>query len=287
MKIEKIDSLTELEERAKDGTLKGLFEISEKLYFEGPGINRSMLADYFRNPAKCKAKMDDPKEQSRKKMHFIQGSILDKFLTENKRSLDSDLYVKGPDSRIDSKEWKEIKEKNPGKIPIKEKEWNEIRDWSMAVEKSKKAQQLIGHAEYQVTAFWYYHGILCKARADFINFEDKLIGDFKSTKDATPEKFKWSIRDFFYDWQAGFYMWGFGRYFEFKDFVFICIEKEKPYLLAFFSLKHADIMTALEEIFETLPKLDKSMKENDWPGYSEEVEVLEVPPRKKAEMELF
>ena len=79
-----------------------------------------------------------------------------------------------------------------------------------------------------------------------------IIIDYKTTASVTPKNFARSIKDFGYHIQVAHYMNIYkkvtGR--DVEDFLFVCVEKEEPYLTAFYTLNEqtlAEGQAALEE----------------------------------------
>jgi len=63
----------------------------------------------------------------------------------------------------------------------------------------------------------------------------------------------------------------------FPDFLFIASEKEPPYATAIYKL---DKMTAAEgsNLFhDALQKYKLCKERNDWPGYGDEIQTIEIP----------
>lgn len=67
--------------------------------------------------------------------------------------------------------------------------------------------------------------VLCKCKADYWNENEKTLVDIKTTVDAGPNGFKYSVKKYSYDRQSAYYSDGFKA----DRFIFIVIEKTAPY----------------------------------------------------------
>lgn len=82
----------------------------------------------------------------------------------------------------------------------------------------------------------FYHeesGLMCKVKIDILMFEAGWLIDLKATKAAIIDEFRWSIKNFKYDFQAGFYVNACQRtpgLEHVNNFAIIAQEKEAPYI---------------------------------------------------------
>ena len=80
-------------------------------------------------------------------------------------------------------------------------------------------------------------GLLLKAKFDYAPSTGNILFDLKTAQDASPNKFKWSAKDFGYDIQVVHYMnvanlCGM----DYEEFIFVVVEKKAPYLTACYRL---------------------------------------------------
>lgn len=139
---------------------------------------------------------------------------------------------------------------------------------------------LIDECETEVTLFWVDDdtGIVCKARADLWSPDLGLAMDLKSARDASKEAFSKAVHAHRYHVQHAHYCDGFracGH--PLKSFVFLPVEKERPYVPASY---HVDAMA--EELGwairqRSMRKLDVCLKSGQWPGHTTTVESLALP----------
>ena len=63
-----------------------------------------------------------------------------------------------------------------------------------------------------------------------------------------------------------------------EQFVFVCVEKKPPYAVAVYIVDDEDLMDAHAENEALAVKYGECLKVDKWPGYSENIEVLALPP---------
>jgi hypothetical protein len=126
-------------------------------------------------------------------------------------------------------------------------------------------------------------GIWLRGRADYMTYfgETPTIVDFKTTADASAEEFARSVYKYGYHRQDPHYREGWASILGCDpgdiDFVFVAAETEPPYCLAQYRVipAHADLGREQNRIARE--RFRDCVKADRWPGYSEEIEDLELP----------
>lgn len=181
-----------------------------------------------------------------------------------------------------------------GRTPVLRKEWDEAAAIAAAVWGNKTAAGLLDGADYEVSGFWAdtEFGIWQRFRMDAYQagaFGYPLIGDLKSTADASPEKFAKSMADFGYVRQHVHYRQGLSALLgcdeDDVDFVIIAVESDEPYLTATYRPDEEDIDRARHQLRAARERFRDCSKSGIWPGYSEEIETLELPRYKRQQQE--
>jgi len=174
-----------------------------------------------------------------------------------------------------------------GKIPTKPREMDEAKAIADAVLRHPTTGGLFTEGDAEVSMFWRDEefGVMLRGRADYMTYFGGLptIVDFKTTADASPAEdgFRKSAYKFSYWMQDPWYREGWAAHlgcdWEDVDFVFACVETEPPYLVATYRIKpeHADLGREQNRIARE--RFRDCMKADVWPGYSEEIEDLELP----------
>lgn len=126
-------------------------------------------------------------------------------------------------------------------------------------------------ADNELTLVWTDKetGVECKGRLDRAALKAGLLIDFKTTKDASQEGFKKSVREFSYHVQDAFYRAGYEEVFGEKPsgFAFPLVEKEPPYLTNLCQLSD-DALEAGDYIFRrNLRRYADCLDKGVYPGY--------------------
>ncbi len=130
------------------------------------------------------------------------------------------------------------------------------------------------------------HEARCKARIDRISTIGgwPIVGDLKTTKDASRRSFERSILNFGYDISAAHYLKGLEKLVPipdgnaFRRFVFFAVESSPPFCVAVYELDDL----ALEEGAAKRSRYIRQWKECDesgvWGGYPDGIEYISLPP---------
>jgi exodeoxyribonuclease VIII len=123
-------------------------------------------------------------------------------------------------------------------------------------------------------------GLQCKCRPDWLLDDGSMIVDLKTTEDASPRGFQKSIAQWRYHCQASWYLDGLqhatGNRPE--QFVFIAVEKKPPYACAVYFADQQMIEIGRETARRDLDKLNVCKAADYWPGYSDGIEQINLPP---------
>ena len=123
-------------------------------------------------------------------------------------------------------------------------------------------------------------GLQCKCRPDWLLDDGSMIVDLKTTEDASPKAFQQSIAKWRYQVQASWYLDGLehatGKRPE--QFVFIAVEKKPPFVCAVYVADAQMIEIGRETARRDLDKLNVCKAADYWPGYSDGIEQINLPP---------
>jgi exodeoxyribonuclease VIII len=146
--------------------------------------------------------------------------------------------------------------------------------------RSQKIHRFIEQGESEICIVWIDKktGLLCKGRIDYVHRGQAVIIDLKSSLDATKEKFARDIWRYGYYQQAAFYCDGWRALTEDPPaYVFLVYEKTPPFLIAARELAAKDIIAGRLSYREQLKKYAKCVRDDYWPGYSDNVEMISMP----------
>lgn len=174
-----------------------------------------------------------------------------------------------------------------GRIPTLTHEYAEAQDIADAVLKHPTTGGLFTEGDAEVSMFWRdpETGVMLRGRADYLTYfgGQPVIVDFKTTADASPggDGFGKSAYKFSYWMQDPWYREGWASHlgcdWQDIDFVFACAETEPPYLVATYRVKPEHVDLGREQNRIARERFRDCVKAGVWPGYSEEIEDLELP----------
>lgn len=123
-------------------------------------------------------------------------------------------------------------------------------------------------------------GLQCKCRPDWLTDDGSLIVDLKTTEDASPTGFRKSIANFRYFVQASWYLDGVERATGKRpeQFIFLCVEKRAPFACAVYAADAEMIEAGANAAARDLEVLATCRQANAWPGYSDQIEPISLPP---------
>ncbi len=233
-------------------------------------------------PAKVRYDMNNRRPSS---PALVLGSAFHTATLEPEK-LDEEFAVKpteidGKSSRTNHyKEAFEIMQKNEP-----DKQWLAPADYDLALEMAGSAldNPILKHYMADIdkvvegTGFFEMEGAKCKVRPDLYNSETGMVLDLKTTIDASPEEFTYSVRKYGYLFQAAFYMTGLRAMGERpKQFVFLVVEKSAPYATACYTLDNADIEREVPRVLEACKIYGECLRTDVWPGYSDDIKTLDL-----------
>lgn len=132
----------------------------------------------------------------------------------------------------------------------------------------------------EATAVWIdpATGLLCKSRMDYWRPDISVIGDLKTTEDASPAGFARSVAKYRYAVQdahyaAGAQAAGHDR----PAFLFVAVEKEPPYAVAVYQLDREAIARGEELRARDMGLLYDCLQLDTWPSYAPVVSTLSLP----------
>lgn len=181
-----------------------------------------------------------------------------------------------------------------GKQVVLRKEMDEAQAIADAVHANATAAGLLADAEPEVSMFWVdpEFGIWQRGRMDAYSpdiWEMPVIVDLKTSADASEEGFAKSMADYGYVRQYVHYRQGLAAALgcdpEDIDFIFVVVESEPPYLTATYRPHEQDIDRASHQLRAARERFRDCSRSGIWPGYSEEIETLELPYYKRQQAE--
>lgn len=249
-----------------------LIKITDKEYFSANGLSSSGLKQFAKSPAHYQSYLEEPSKSS---TAFNVGTLTHGLVLEGRQGW---ATVKG--RRVGEVKQKVLELEEQGIIAIKPGEDRDLIKMSESVKRNQYGKylgkdpqraELAGFAECPQT------GLLLKAKFDYAPSTGNILFDLKTAQDASPNKFKWSAKDFGYDIQAVHYMnvanlCGM----DYEEFIFVVVEKKAPYLTSCYRLSD-EMRERAESKYRLLLESFKDCKEsNDFSqGYTQELIELD------------
>lgn len=148
-----------------------------------------------------------------------------------------------------------------------------------SIKACKTASGLINHADSakEHSVFWDepIYGFKCKCRPDIMIPSLGILADLKTTRDAGPDKF---LRDALWNYnyfvQAAWYLAGINTVQSdvyYQTFLFLCVEKSPPYVVAVYRATQIRIDDARQKIRPLLALYAECLKNDDYPGYPDKI----------------
>ena len=180
-------------------------------------------------------------------------------------------------------EWEAFQTAATGRTVLSKADAELVMRMGHAVFSHPAAALLLGMAgKAETTHMWTDEatGLQCKCRPDWLTDDGALVVDLKTTEDASPAGFRKSIGNFRYHVQAAWYLDGLERATGRRpdQFIFICVEKKPPHAVAVYAADAEMVAIGAATAARDLEVLATCKQADAWPGYSEQVEPISLPP---------
>ena len=259
---------------------------SDFAYRKEPGVNQSSLKKILDSPAHYQAAL---------KFKMIPTPAMEMGTATHCLVLDGEdafngSYLKKPDNiKLTTKEGKEWKA-SAGRKKIlstggKDDPWNSVQGMAKSL---KRLEWYAGEdAEYikrnEVSIYWDWHGVRCKARLDSVLIEEGIVLDLKTTDTVDSELFTKKVVGLGYDFQAAFYAKAaevaYGKPFR---FLFAAVERKAPYTVDLFEVDEEMMAEGLKKCDSAIRIYADCMEKGEWPNREPLIHQLSYPSWYKA-----
>ena len=268
-------------------------DIPNEEYHRGSGTSSSNLKTLLpQTPAHLKYEKAHPKDAT-KNMNL--GTAVHSLVLEPD-NFDNDIAVMPDYSGRGSVALKDtFKAQNADKTIITEQQLFEAKAMAGRVLEHPIASILVEDVICESSIYWWYKSMdpddddrykeMLKVRPDGISKKMPILVDLKTTKDGSYTGFIRSIQDYYYHVSAAMYLEGVNQcqelleelgYFAYTKFVFVCVENFPPYEVSCYELSD-EYLDIGKKLYRRAVMRLKEGRENNWPGYPEEVRVIEPP----------
>lgn len=259
-------------------------DIPAETYHKWDAASNSQLTQLRRSPAHLRAYLDRgrPDTDAFRIGRAFHACVLEPDLFAEKYA----HATEGCDRRTKAgkDEWAALIQQYGDGNVLKIDEFRMIVAMAETVLNHPRAKKLFnGDGKNELSLVWddAETGVRCKARIDRYHptlTPGGVVGDLKSTRDASRQAFERSAYDTGIYRQGAMYLAGANaNNLPAEHFAIVATEKDDPYCTAVYVLTSGTV-DAGEEEMKVLLRLYKKCKEtNHWPGYSEDFEALALP----------
>lgn len=250
-------------------------------YRREEGVNQSSLKKILQSPAHYQAAL---KNKIIPTPAMEMGTALHCLTLDGQEAFDAS-YVKKPDglslATKEGKEWKAaLGRKKALSEGGKEDAWNSVLGMDRTLKQlayfDPSQEDYIKYNE--VSIYWDWEGVRCKARLDRVCLEAQVVLDLKTTDSVEPELFTKKVVGLGYDFQAAYYAKAaevaFGGKF---DFIFAAVERRAPYVADLFQVDEEMMAEGMAKCVAALRLYKTCNDTEEWPLRPATIRRLSYP----------
>jgi hypothetical protein len=266
-------------EPAENLTQPGFIQVSNREYHQSLGISKSDLTLFSITPAHYKAK----EEYEETPVMAFGQAVHTAILEPSRFAKDYTVAPENTDRRTKAgKEWFAEAEQN-GKKVLTQDQHNDLLGMKKSAYASKTARALLDAEGIIEHSGWWTDprtGLLLKCRPDKVCTGLKLIVDLKTTTETGYDAFIRKVANYKYHWQGFHYLEGTRQVLddnEYQTCLLIVVETKPPYAVSVYRMDEEMLYVASQEIPPLLIKFRECQEANQWPGYPDEVQTIQLP----------
>ncbi|MCP4989031.1 MAG: hypothetical protein GY928_24125 [Colwellia sp.] len=241
-----------------------IVKITDREYFRSEGLNASALKEFAKSPAHYQAYLN---QETRKESDaFRIGSQAHKLILEEKE-LNIMRKFDGRTKEGKAKKAEFIESLDYTTDYIKEDEVTALKQMKINVAAHPVAKDIINPEWAEKAAFVTcpQTGLHLKCKYDCLPDTGNIIYDLKTSEDASPEQFRWSIKKLKYDLQACHYLYVAQLLgLDMQHFVFIVVEKSAPFGVSAIAIDSESLNYAQQRYFTLLEKFAVCKERDDF-----------------------
>lgn len=250
-------------------------------YRRAEGVNQSSLKKILQSPAHYQAAL---KNRLIPTPAMEMGTALHCLTLDGQKAFEAQ-YVKKPEGiKLNTKEGKEWKEgvgrKKVLSVGGKDDPWGSVHGMDESLRRlayfDPSQPDYIKYNE--VSVYWEWEGVPCKARLDRVDIENNLVLDLKTTDSIEPEIFTKKVVGLGYDFQAAYYAKAaevaFGKKFE---FIFAAVERKPPFTVDLFQVDEDMMAEGMAKCTAALRAYKTCESLGEWPNRDPLIRKLSYP----------
>ncbi len=251
--------------------------LSNEAYHASPGISKSGLwTIHTKTPAHFK--FADREE----KRDFDVGEAI--HLAVLQPEVFEQRVIRGPKDRRGNN-WKEFLAEAvaTNRLLLTEGDFDkalEVRD-AVHADAWLNAMIVSPHSQVEYSGMWIDEatGVQCRVRPDLYRPDLGIMFDLKSTRDASADHFARDVVNYGYHAQEAWYSDGYRNLGQtVEGFVFLALEKERPYCRAVYELPPSIVEEGRQIMCKALTLYAQCVAVDRWPGYDVGVQELKFKP---------
>lgn len=250
-------------------------------YRREEGVNQSSLKRILESPAHYQAAL---KNRLIPTTAMEIGTAVHCLTLDGQKVFDAQ-YVKKPDgiklNTKDGREWKEtVGRKKALAAGGKDDPWGSVHGMDASLKRlawfDPSQDEFIEHNE--VSIYWGWHGVKCKARLDRVLVDEGIVLDLKTTDSVDPETFMKKVVNLGYDFQAAYYAKAAEFAYEkpFR-FIFVAVERKAPYTVDLFEVTPTMMEEGVRKCNLALMRYAECAMVGEWPNRDPQIHSLEYP----------
>lgn len=261
----------------------GIYNIPAGEYHSSPGLSKGGIDRILSSPLHYYDHFLSPdREPSTPTDAMIIGSAVHTAVLEP--DLFGPQYCCAPAgidkrTKVGKEAWGAFVADNAGKAVLSADDYERIQKIATAVRAHPTAQKILATGEAERSVYWNdaATGVLCRSRPDWMR--PSMLVDLKTSIDASADEFNRSLLSFGYHRQAAHYLDGIAAVTgeAHNNFVFIAVEKSRPFAVACYVLDDAAIALGREENRRARELYARCLETNQWPGYPADVQTITLP----------
>ena len=250
-------------------------------YRRAEGVNQSSLKKILESPAHYQAAL---KSKLIPTPAMQMGTAAHCLVLDGQAAFDG-AYIRKPENiKLTTKEGKEWKAGVGRKTVLasggKDDPWGSVQGMA---ESLRRLEWYSGtDAEYikrnEVSIYWDWLGVRCKARLDSVLVEEGIVLDLKTTDSVDYDSFTKKVVNLGYDFQAAYYAKAaevaYGKPFR---FIFVAVERKAPYTVELFEATPDMLAEGHHKCSIALGDYRRCEESGQWPNREPRIYNLEYP----------
>lgn len=269
----------------------GVYDMPEFEYHSHPALSSSGARRLL--PPSCPALFDyERRNGERPRAIFDFGHAAHRMVLGVGAEL---AVIDAPDWRTKAAKEARDEARARGAVPILVVDHAQVLAMAEAIRRHPIASLIFapGSGNPEQSLFWTDRrtGVSCRARLDWLPNAAGgrlIVADYKTTNDASPDAVGRSMYDHGYHQQAAWYLDGaraLGLGGRDAAFVLVAQEKTPPYLITVAQPDTTALRIGAWRNNEARELFAQCTEAGHWPGYSDEVELVSLPPWAEREYE--